>query len=88
MSFLSESVAFPGVATIALESKITLVCAIGPWNQTFVSNSNVHSTVLLVVMKTPDSDAIFDSDSRVSPRITNLSDSDGNVIKIVRDFNL
>jgi hypothetical protein len=41
-----------------------------------------------VVLKTPDSDAIFDSDSRVSPRITNLSDSDGNVIKIVRDFNL
>ena len=41
-----------------------------------------------VVLKTPDSDAIFDSDSRISPRITNLSDSDGNVIKIVRDFNL
>ena len=41
-----------------------------------------------VVLKTPDSDAIFDSDSRIRPRITNLSDSDGNVIKIVRDFNL
>ena len=36
----------------------------------------------------PDSDAILDSDSRVSPTVINLSDSDGNITKIVRDLGL
>lgn len=35
-----------------------------------------------------DSDAIFDSDSKYSPSVLNLSDSDGNIVKIVRDINL
>ena len=36
----------------------------------------------------PDSDAVFDSDSRVSPTVINISDSDGNITKIVRDLGL
>lgn len=36
----------------------------------------------------PDSDAVLDSDSRVSPSVINLSDSDGNITKIVRDLGL
>lgn len=35
-----------------------------------------------------DSDAVFDSDSKYSPSVLNLSDSDGNIVKIVRDINL
>ena len=35
-----------------------------------------------------DSDTVFDSDSVYSPSVINLSDSDGNIIKIVRDINL
>ena len=37
---------------------------------------------------TKDSDAVFDSDSKYSPSVLNLSDSDGNIVKIVRDINL
>jgi hypothetical protein len=36
----------------------------------------------------PDSDAVFDTDSVFSPSILNLTDSDGNITKIVRDINL
>ena len=35
----------------------------------------------------PDSDAILNSDSNLSPSIVNLSDSDGNIVKIVRDLS-
>lgn len=34
----------------------------------------------------PDSDHIFENDSDFSPNIINLSDSDGNVIKLIRDI--
>ena len=37
---------------------------------------------------TEDSDAVFGSDSKYSPSVLNLSDSDGNIVKIVRDINL
>ena len=37
---------------------------------------------------TEDSDAVFSSDSKYSPSVLNLSDSDGNIVKIVRDINL
>jgi hypothetical protein len=37
---------------------------------------------------TEDSDAVFGSDSKYSPIVLNLSDSDGNIVKIVRDINL
>ncbi len=36
----------------------------------------------------PDSDSVLDSDSKVSPTVINLSDSDGNITKIVRDLSL
>ena len=35
-----------------------------------------------------DSEAVLDSDSRISPTVLNLSDSDGNITKIVRDLGL
>ena len=35
-----------------------------------------------------DSEAVLDSDSRISPSVLNLSDSDGNITKIVRDLGL
>ena len=35
-----------------------------------------------------DSEAVLDSDSRISPSVLNLSDSDGNVTLIVRDLGL
>ena len=37
---------------------------------------------------TEDASAILDSDSQYSPRVINLSDSDGNIVKIIRDINL
>ena len=37
---------------------------------------------------TEDLDAVFSSDSKYSPSVLNLSDSDGNIVKIVRDINL
>lgn len=36
----------------------------------------------------PDSDAILLNDSRVSPTVTNLSDSEGNIIKVIRDLSI
>ena len=36
----------------------------------------------------PDSEVILDSDSNLSPTVINLSDSDGNITKIVRDLGL
>ena len=35
----------------------------------------------------PDSDATLTNDSNLSPSIVNLSDSDGNIVKIVRDLS-
>ena len=35
----------------------------------------------------PDSDATLTSDSSLSPSVVNLSDSDGNIVKIVRDLS-
>jgi hypothetical protein len=34
----------------------------------------------------PDSDYVFENDSDFSPNIINISDSDGNVIKLIRDI--
>jgi hypothetical protein len=36
----------------------------------------------------PDSDAILLNDSRISPTVTNLSDSEGNIIKVIRDLSI
>ena len=41
-----------------------------------------------VSLNKPDSDAVFDTDSVFSPSVINLTDSDGNIVKIVRDINL
>lgn len=35
----------------------------------------------------PDSDAVLNNDSNLSPSVVNLSDSDGNIVKIVRDLS-
>ena len=40
------------------------------------------------VLQKNDSEGIYDSDSKVSPSITNLTDSDGLRVLLVRDFNL
>ena len=36
----------------------------------------------------PDSDATLGTDSNLSPSVTNMSDSDGNIVKIVRDLSI
>ena len=35
----------------------------------------------------PDSDATLSNDSNLSPTVLNMSDSDGNIVKIVRDLS-
>lgn len=52
------------------------------------SSQQEGSEVGFVNLTTTDSDATFDSDSVIHPTVLNLSDSDGNITKIVRDFDL
>ena len=48
----------------------------------------IGSEVGYANVQTTDSEAILDSDYKIGPTVLNLSDSDGNIVKIVRDFGL
>lgn len=52
------------------------------------SSQQEGSEIGWVNLSSPDSDATLDSDSMIHPTVLNLSDSDGNITKIVRDFDL
>ena len=52
------------------------------------SSGQIGMEVGFANLTIPDSDAVLDSDSRIHPTVINLSDSDGNITRIVRDFKL
>jgi len=60
-----------------------------PELDTLTRASNIiGSEVGFVNVTASDSDAVLDSDYRIGPTVLNLSDSDGNIVKVVRDFGL
>lgn len=52
------------------------------------SSGQIGMEVGFANLTIPDSDAVLDSDSQIHPTVINLSDSDGNITRIVRDFKL
>ncbi len=52
------------------------------------SSGQIGMEVGFANLTIPDSDAVLDSDSLIHPTVVNLSDSDGNITRIVRDLNL
>ena len=62
---------------------------ISPQLDTLTRASNIiGSEVGFVNVHPSDSESVLDSDYNIGPTVINLSDSDGNIVKVVRDFGL